>query len=99
MTATASLLHRPLDHPDDELLGPHSLTWRFFGDWRSVLIAPRTGLMQNIHPAVGWGVWQHSELLSEPWERLIRSLPKIAGVVFDDPADETPRWVLSQHPP
>jgi uncharacterized protein (DUF2236 family) len=30
---------------------------------------------------------------------LIRSLPKIAGVVFDDPADRTPQWVLAQHPP
>ncbi|MBV9318585.1 MAG: hypothetical protein JO106_01515, partial [Mycobacterium sp.] len=31
-------------------LGPDSLTWRYFGDWRGMLQGPWAGSMQNMHP-------------------------------------------------
>ena len=32
-------------------LGPDSLTWRYFGDWRGMLQGPWAGSMQNMHPS------------------------------------------------
>ena len=39
-----------------EPLGPDSLTWRFFGDWRGLLQGLWAGSMQNMHPGLGAGV-------------------------------------------
>jgi uncharacterized protein (DUF2236 family) len=35
-------------------LGPDSLTWRFFGDWRGMLQGPWAGSMQNMRPSWAW---------------------------------------------
>ena len=64
-------------------LGPDSLTWRYFGDWRGVLQGLWAGSMQNMHPGLGAGVESHSRFFSERWQRLLRSLYPIGGVVFD----------------
>ncbi len=34
-------------------LGPDSLTWKYFGDWRGMLQGPWAGSMQNMHPQLG----------------------------------------------
>ena len=34
-------------------LGPDSLTWKYFGDWRGLLQGPWAGSMQNMHPQLG----------------------------------------------
>lgn len=79
-------------------LGPSSLTWRYFGDWRGVLLAPWAGAMQNMHPGLGAGVAEHSSFFEERWERLLRSLYPIGGVVYDGPlAAETARQVRGYH--
>lgn len=70
---------------DAEPLGPDSLTWRYFGDWRGVLVALWAGSMQNLHPGIGAGVDQHSTFFTERWQRLFRSLYPIGGVVYDGP--------------
>ena len=57
-----------------EPLGPDSLMWRYFGDWRGLLLALWAGSMQNMHPQLGAGVEEHSEFFDERWERLYRSL-------------------------
>ncbi|OYD69123.1 oxygenase MpaB family protein [Rhodococcus sp. OK302] len=79
-------------------LGPDSLTWKYFGDWRGMLQGPWAGSMQNMHPGLGAGVEEHSKFFDERWERLYRSLYPIAGVVFDgDRAEETALQVRGYH--
>ncbi|WP_431921080.1 oxygenase MpaB family protein [Amycolatopsis tucumanensis] len=79
-------------------LGPDSLTWKYFGDWRTLLMALWAGSMQNMHPELGAGVEEHSRFFAERWERLFRSLYPIGGVVYDGPrAAETARAVRGYH--
>lgn len=66
-------------------LGPDSLTWKYFGDWRGLLIALWAGSMQNMHPELGAGVEEHSKFFNERWQRLFRSLYPIGGVIYDGP--------------
>lgn len=47
-------------------LGPDSLTWKYFGDWRGMLQGPFAGSMQNMHPQLGAAVKDHSTFLREP---------------------------------
>ncbi|MET8653903.1 oxygenase MpaB family protein [Nocardia aurea] len=70
---------------DVTTLGPDSLLWKYFGDWRVMLMAPAAGIMQLMLPALGAGVTQHSDFFNEPWERIFRSIPQIAGTVYDGP--------------
>lgn len=64
-------------------LGPASLTWRYFGDWRNMLVVLWAGSMQNMHPRLGIGVEQHSQFFGERWKRVFRSFYPIVGVVYD----------------
>ena len=66
-----------------EPLGPDSLTWKLFGDWRGLLQGPWAGSMQNMHPQLGAAVEHHSIFFAERIPRLFRSLYPIGGVVFD----------------
>lgn len=79
-------------------LGPESLTWKYFGDWRGVLMALWAGSMQNMHPGLGAGVEEHSHFFTERWERFYRSLYPIGGVVYDGPrAKQTADEVRGYH--
>lgn len=79
-------------------LGPDSLTWRYFGDWRGMLQGPWAGSMQNMHPQLGAAVIDHSTFFRERWPRLLRSLYPIGGVVFDgDRAPGTGAEVRDYH--
>jgi uncharacterized protein (DUF2236 family) len=79
-------------------LGPESLTWRFFGDARGLLLIVRAGVLQAMHPAISAALLQHSDFFENPWNRLLRSAPPILGVVYDGPrAGETGAWVRDQH--
>jgi uncharacterized protein (DUF2236 family) len=81
-----------------EPLGPDSLTWKFLGDWRGLLVSLWAGSMQNMHPSLGAGVEQHSRFFEERWQRLLRSLYPISGVVYDGPhAHRTAREVRGYH--
>ena len=64
-------------------LSPDSLTWKYFGDLRGLLLISRVGLLQNLHPGLAAGVLQHSDLFNNPWNRLLRSIPPILGVIYD----------------
>jgi uncharacterized protein (DUF2236 family) len=70
-------------------LGPGSLSWRYAGDWRVLLVGPWVGLVQLSLPGLGAGVIQHSAFYTEPWDRFLRSVPQIAGVVYDGPGAGT----------
>ncbi|KWX24688.1 hypothetical protein AFM11_08445 [Mycolicibacterium wolinskyi] len=81
-----------------DVLGPDSLTWQIFGDWRGLLQGPWAGSMQNMHPQLGAAVEQHSIFFRERLPRLLRSLYPIGGVVFDgDRAPQTGAQVRDYH--
>jgi uncharacterized protein (DUF2236 family) len=81
-----------------EPLGPETITWKYFGDWRTLPLALWAGSMQNMHPGLGAGVEQHSRFFEERWERLFRSLYPIGGVVYDGPdAVRTAHQVRDYH--
>ncbi|ACY96149.1 conserved hypothetical protein [Thermomonospora curvata DSM 43183] len=63
-------------------LGPDSLTWRFFGDTRLLLVGPRAAVLQNMLPALGQGVLEHSVFFSETFARLKRSAGPILNTVY-----------------
>jgi uncharacterized protein (DUF2236 family) len=83
---------------DARPLGPDSLTWRYFGDARGMLMTVRAGVLQAMHPAINAALLQHSDFLENPINRLLRSAPPILGVVYDGPeAVATGAWVRDQH--
>ncbi len=83
---------------DARPLGPDSLTWRYFGDARGMLMTVRAGVLQAMHPAINAALLQHSDFLENPINRLLRSAPPILGVVYDGPeAGATGAWVRDQH--
>jgi uncharacterized protein (DUF2236 family) len=83
-----------------EPLGPDSLAWRYCGDWRMLLLLGRVGYLQLMFPQLSAGVIDHSSFYTEPWERVLRSLPAIAGLVYDGPgAAGTAAWVRDLHRP
>ena len=81
------------------MLGPDTLTWRYFGDARGLLFVVRAGVLQAMHPAIDAALRQHSDFFENPWNRLLRSSGPILGVVYDRPerAGETAGWVRDQH--
>jgi len=40
-------------------------------------------VLQNMHPAVGAALQDHSNFFADPWDRLLRSLPQILGMIYD----------------
>lgn len=83
---------------DARPLGPDSLTWRYFGDARGLLLTVRAGVLQAMHPAIDAALLQHSDFLENPINRLLRSAPPILGVVYDgSQAEATGAWVRDQH--
>ncbi len=79
-------------------LGPASLTWKYLGDLRGVLLAQRAGVLQVMHPAITAALVDHSNVFENPLQRLIRSAGPILGVVYDEDGEATARWVREQHP-
>lgn len=84
--------------PEPIDLGPDSLLWRYAGDQRLAFTGLSAGILQLMHPGLGAGVTQHSAFFTDPWDRIIRSIPEIIGVVYDGPqAEETGRRVRDYH--
>jgi len=63
-------------------LGPDSLTWQYFADRRMALLGPRAAVLQNMLPALGQGVEDHSVWFAETLARLQRSIPPIFNTVY-----------------
>ena len=79
-------------------LGPDSLTWRFFGDTRMALVGPRAAVLQNMLPALGQGVLEHSVFFKETFARVKRSAGPILNTVYGGPdAARTGRQVRDYH--
>ena len=80
-------------------LGPDSMTWRFFGDGRMILLGPRAAVLQNMLPALGQGVQDHSVWFAETLARVRRSIPPIYDTVFGADPDASGREVRDFHRP
>ena len=78
-------------------LGPGSLTWQFFADRRMALLGPRAAVLQNMLPALGQGVEDHSVWFEETLARLARSIPPIFGTVYGPQGDATGLKVRDFH--
>lgn len=86
--------HAPADPP----LDPAALTWRYFGDTRLLLVGPRAAVLQNMLPALGQGVRDHSVFFSETSARVRRSVGPIMDTVYGGPdAEATGRRVRDYH--
>ncbi|MFG3522221.1 oxygenase MpaB family protein [Nocardia nova] len=80
-------------------VGPGSLLWTYLGDRRLLLFLGRTGVMQNMHPAVGAALVDHSNFFDDPWDRLLRSIPQILGTIYDADTEQTAARVRDYHKP
>ncbi len=80
-------------------LGPESLTWHVLGDWRLLLVGMRAGLLQAMHPAIDKGLRDHSDYFAGPFDRIWRSVPQIAGVIYDPDPLLTAAKVRDYHRP
>ena len=78
-------------------VGPGSLLWRYAGDHRLGLTGLSAGLLQLLHPAIGAGVAEHSDFFNDPWDRIIRSVPQILGVIYDPDYEAVGRRVRDYH--
>ncbi|WP_244938697.1 oxygenase MpaB family protein [Actinomadura madurae] len=79
-------------------LGPGSLTWRYFGDTRMLLVGPRAAVLQNMLPELGQGVLDHSVFFSETFARVKRSAGPILNTVYGgERSAETGRKVRDYH--
>ena len=91
---------RGTDAPSNGLpLGSDSLTWRWFGDHRMVLLGPRAAVLQNMLPALGQGVEDHSVWFAETLARLQRSIPPILDTVYGPDPDASGHQVRDFHKP
>ena len=77
-------------------LDSDSLIRRYF-DNRTAFTGLSRGILQLMYPRLGAGVAEHSDFFEDPWDRIMRSLPWIHGVVFDADGDATGRQVRGFH--
>jgi uncharacterized protein (DUF2236 family) len=73
------------------------MLWRYAGDHRLGLTGLSAGILQLMHPAIGAGVAEHSNFFDDPWDRIIRSIPQILGVVYDPDAEAIGHRVRDIH--
>src|SRR4051794_6388525 len=63
-------------------LGPETIFWRLTGDWRTMLLAGRSLVMQTAYPVVGAGVGEHSVYKTDPYGRLDRTVRSVMTQVY-----------------
>jgi uncharacterized protein (DUF2236 family) len=56
--------------------------WRYFGDFRDVLLAGQVLVLQVAHPVVAAGVRDHSDYTEDPWTRLMRTGASLSIYVY-----------------
>jgi uncharacterized protein (DUF2236 family) len=78
-------------------VGPGSLLWHYAGDRRMAFTGLSAGLLQLMHPAIGAGVAEHSDFFHDPWDRIVRSIPQIMGVIYDPEPEAVGHRVRDYH--
>ncbi|QRP45577.1 oxygenase MpaB family protein [Amycolatopsis sp. FDAARGOS 1241] len=56
--------------------------WRYFGDFRDLLLAGQVLVLQVAHPVVAAGVRDHSDYTEDPWTRLMRTGASLSIYVY-----------------
>ncbi|MGW4402177.1 oxygenase MpaB family protein [Amycolatopsis nivea] len=56
--------------------------WRYFGDFRDLLLAGQVLVLQVAHPVVAAGVRDHSDYREDPWTRLMRTGASLSIYVY-----------------
>ncbi|MEU1431897.1 oxygenase MpaB family protein [Nocardia sp. NPDC005746] len=95
--SSAAEIEQPTTVPRGAPLGPGSLLWEYFGDHRLKLFFGRSGTLQNMHPAVSAALQQHSNFFDDPWDRLLRSVPRIEDSIYDPPESAASVRVRDYH--
>ncbi|WP_232852112.1 oxygenase MpaB family protein [Nocardia acididurans] len=80
-------------------LGPESLTWKHFGDIRSMLILGRAGTLQNMHPVLDQALREHSNFFTDPMDRFDRSIKPIHAMIYEPRPAENAATVRDFHKP
>ncbi|MFE3192886.1 oxygenase MpaB family protein [Nocardia sp. NPDC059240] len=80
-------------------LGPESLTWKHFGDIRSMLILGRAGTLQNMHPVLDAALQEHSNFFRDPMDRFDRSIKPIHAMIYEPRPVEHAATVRDFHKP
>lgn len=62
-----------------------SPAWRYFGDFRAVLLAGQVLVLQVAHASVAAGVRDHSDYTRDPWTRLARTAASLSIYVYGGP--------------
>lgn len=78
-------------------VGPGSLLWHYAGDHRVTFTGLSAGLLQLMHPGIGAGVAEHSDFFNDPWDRIVRSIPQIMGVIYGPDPEGLGRQVRDRH--
>jgi uncharacterized protein (DUF2236 family) len=73
-----------VEHPEQGLFGPSSVTWRIGRDSAVFLGAGRAALLQLAHPYVAHAVDQHSATRTDPIGRFNRTFLHVYGMIFGD---------------
>jgi uncharacterized protein (DUF2236 family) len=73
---------RPHPAPPARPLGPGAAAWYAASDFRFLLLAIRTLVLQVAHPMVGAAVEQHSVYKTNPYARLWRTVTSVIRQVF-----------------
>lgn len=78
-------------------LGPDSLLWRLGSDMRIQLCRTNSGLLQNMYPAIGQSLLDHSKFFEEPFARLQRSTPQVIESIYSGSEDNLPERIRNYH--
>lgn len=78
-------------------LGPTSLTWKHFGDIRSMLMLGRAGTLQNMHPVLDAALQEHSNFFVDPMDRFDRSIKPIHAMIYQPDAANNAATVRDFH--
>ncbi|ORC02499.1 hypothetical protein B1T48_15795 [Mycobacterium persicum] len=86
--AVPVLVEQPADHTASPRLGPDSLIWKFYGDYRTQIFGfQRVAGTENCIEQLAQGVFDHSVIFSDTVGRARRTAPPLMKTVYsEDPA-------------
>ncbi|GAB2994994.1 oxygenase MpaB family protein [Mycobacterium bourgelatii] len=85
---------------DVSRLGPESLIWKFYGDYRTQLFGfQRTAGTENCIEQLAQGVFDHSVIFSDTLGRAKRTAPPLMKTVYSDDPQAWGRTVRDFHKP
>lgn len=88
---TLKQTHKPTPHTAEseniaiQELGPDSILWQRFGDWRSAFVALSAGVMQIAQRDISRSLVQQSNVFDNEVARLVRSAFPIIRTVYEGP--------------